>query len=153
MSKRKLSLHCLHLDSKQLIIPCGADTSTPKLWPSWPAAWEQNGVNKSCPPKNRAAQKLFLLAHLLLPPSKHLGSRGPSSDSGVQGTELGSIWQDPNGAGWIQGWVIAHTVHWGRHTTRKGQRKVPINRRMQSVTLKGKSLINGPQQQCWRQML
>lgn len=30
------------------------------------------------------------------------GALGPSSDSGVQGTELGGIRQDPNGAGWIQ---------------------------------------------------
>lgn len=52
MSKRKLSVHCLHLDSKQLAYyPMGTDRHIyPKALAELTSSLEQDGVNKlSCP--------------------------------------------------------------------------------------------------------
>ena len=131
MSERKLSVHCLHLDSKQLAYyPMGTDRHIyPKCWPRWPAAWRRMEWT------SRAAPKLFLLAHLLLPPSRPLGSRDPGLGFRCAGN-----------------WVGRHLTRakWGRldsrragdcsrcpprkvHHQQRTERKVPISRRTQSL--------------------
>lgn len=75
---------------------------------------------------NQAAERLLILAHLLLPASGHLEYQdslpwawtqvlGELSWAAYDKTQMGKCWAQG-------GQVVAHLVQWKQHATRRGQR-------------------------------